>query len=227
VSGVFRPNPSPRWPSKICHHDRGKPARRFASREIFAHDNGIARDDPTLHEPEQGRDRIKRIEAVEASLQTLGPSFGAGKSQGDPKGIDRRGYWSLIGGNSGSKEKVPASKARAPGAHPGDTLTCHPIVGAAIQLGGKFGVGRCGGIEKTSLISLTPEERRTRPHIHLAEPLDQSSLRFLAEHCLDELIELVRQRGSSNRISDLVPSARIARVYGQYHADPMALRLFG
>jgi hypothetical protein len=25
-----------------------------------------------------------------------------------------------------------------------------------------FGVGRCGGIEKTSLISLTSEERRTR-----------------------------------------------------------------
>ena len=29
----------------------------------------------------------------------------------------------------------------------------------------EFGVGRCGGIEKTSLISLTSEERRTRPHI--------------------------------------------------------------
>jgi DNA-binding MarR family transcriptional regulator len=28
VSGVFRPKPSPRWPSKICHRDRGKPARR-------------------------------------------------------------------------------------------------------------------------------------------------------------------------------------------------------
>jgi hypothetical protein len=32
-----------------------------------------------------------------------------------------------------------------------------------VQLGGKFGVGRSGGIEKTSLISLTSEERRTRP----------------------------------------------------------------
>ena len=38
-------------------------------------------------------------------------------------------------------------------------------MGAAFQLGAKFGVGRCGGIEKTSLISLTSEERRTRPHI--------------------------------------------------------------
>jgi hypothetical protein len=28
-------------------------------------------------------------------------------------------------------------------------------VGATFQLGGKFGVGRSGGIEKTSLISLT------------------------------------------------------------------------
>jgi hypothetical protein len=38
-------------------------------------------------------------------------------------------------------------------------------VGAAFQLCAKFGVGRCGEIEKTSLISLTSEERRTRPHI--------------------------------------------------------------
>ena len=29
----------------------------------------------------------------------------------------------------------------------------------------EFGVGRCGGIEKTSLISLTSEERRARPHM--------------------------------------------------------------
>jgi hypothetical protein len=28
-----------------------------------------------------------------------------------------------------------------------------------------FGVGRSGGIEKTSLISLTSEERRARPHM--------------------------------------------------------------
>jgi hypothetical protein len=38
-------------------------------------------------------------------------------------------------------------------------------VGAAFQLGGKFGVGRSGAIEMTSLISLTSEERRTRPHM--------------------------------------------------------------
>jgi hypothetical protein len=38
-------------------------------------------------------------------------------------------------------------------------------VGAPFQLGAKFGVGRCGGIERTSLISLISEERRTRPHI--------------------------------------------------------------
>jgi hypothetical protein len=38
-------------------------------------------------------------------------------------------------------------------------------VGATFQLGAKFGVGRWGGIEKTSLISLTSEERRTRPHM--------------------------------------------------------------
>src|SRR5205823_7273990 len=38
-------------------------------------------------------------------------------------------------------------------------------VGAPFQVSGKFGVGRCGEIEKTSLISLTSEERRTRPHM--------------------------------------------------------------
>jgi hypothetical protein len=38
-------------------------------------------------------------------------------------------------------------------------------VGAAFQLGGKFGVGRSAGIEKTILISLTSDERRTRPHM--------------------------------------------------------------
>jgi hypothetical protein len=38
-------------------------------------------------------------------------------------------------------------------------------VGATFQLGGKLGVGRFGGIEKTSLISLTSEERRARPHM--------------------------------------------------------------
>jgi hypothetical protein len=34
-------------------------------------------------------------------------------------------------------------------------------VGAAFQVGGTFGVGLCGGIQKTSLISLTSEEGRT------------------------------------------------------------------
>jgi len=38
-------------------------------------------------------------------------------------------------------------------------------VGATFQLGAMFGVGRCGGVEKTSLISLTSEERWTRPHM--------------------------------------------------------------
>jgi hypothetical protein len=38
-------------------------------------------------------------------------------------------------------------------------------VGATFQLGAKFGAGRSGGIEKTSLISLTSEERRARPHM--------------------------------------------------------------
>jgi hypothetical protein len=38
----------------------------------------------------------------------------------------------------------------------------------AFQLGSMFGVGRCVGIEKTSLISLTSGRRRTRPHMRRA-----------------------------------------------------------
>jgi hypothetical protein len=44
-------------------------------------------------------------------------------------------------------------------------------VGATFQLGGKFGVGRSGGIEKTSLISLTSEDRRARSHISQLFPI--------------------------------------------------------
>jgi hypothetical protein len=39
-------------------------------------------------------------------------------------------------------------------------------MGAAFQFAGMFGVGRSGGIEKTSLISLTSEERRARPRMN-------------------------------------------------------------
>jgi hypothetical protein len=38
----------------------------------------------------------------------------------------------------------------------------------ADKLGAKFGLGRCGGIEKTCSISLTSEERWTRPQMALA-----------------------------------------------------------
>jgi len=37
--------------------------------------------------------------------------------------------------------------------------TLLPLALSVPQLGAVFGVGRCGGIEKTSLISLTSEER--------------------------------------------------------------------
>jgi len=43
-----------------------------------------------------------------------------------------------------------------------DRTTGSGSVGATSQFGAMFGVGRCGGSEKTSLISLTSEERRTR-----------------------------------------------------------------
>src|ERR1700738_3561783 len=46
-------------------------------------------------------------------------------------------------------------------------MTGKSSVGAAFQLAGTLGVGRSGGIEKTSLISLTSEERRARPHMRV------------------------------------------------------------
>ena len=46
-----------------------------------------------------------------------------------------------------------------------ERTTGRSSVGAAFQLAGIFGVGRSDGIEKTSLISLTSEERRARPHM--------------------------------------------------------------
>ena len=49
------------------------------------------------------------------------------------------------------------------------------------QLGGKFGVGRCGGIEKTSLISLTSEERRTRPNEERKVPGNPRDMITVAE----------------------------------------------
>ena len=51
-------------------------------------------------------------------------------------------------------------------------------VGATFQFAGKFGVGRSGGIEKTNLISLTSEERRTRPHmtVKVASPAGRAIL---------------------------------------------------
>jgi hypothetical protein len=55
----------------------------------------------------------------------------------------------------------PRSRLRSP-ALASKRTTGRASVGATFQLGAVFGVGRCGGIEKTSLISLTSEERRTR-----------------------------------------------------------------
>src|SRR6266481_753517 len=46
-------------------------------------------------------------------------------------------------------------------------MTGRSSVGAAFQLAAMLGVGRSGGIEKTSLISLTSEESRARPHMRV------------------------------------------------------------
>jgi len=64
----------------------------------------------------------------------------------------------------GTRPQRNKSRLRSP-AFASKRTTGSWSVGAPFQVGGKFGVGRCGGIEKTSLISLTSEERRTRPHM--------------------------------------------------------------
>ena len=71
--------------------------------------------------------------------------------------------------SSGESQRTRFSQRRVRGQPSRDLLdqvTCLIEIFAA--LGAKFGVGRCGGIEKTSLISLTSEERRTRPHMRRA-----------------------------------------------------------
>jgi hypothetical protein len=59
----------------------------------------------------------------------------------------------------GTKPQRITSKLRSP-AFASYRTTGRGSVGATFQLAAMFGVGRCGGIEKTSLISLTSEERR-------------------------------------------------------------------
>jgi len=65
--------------------------------------------------------------------------------------------------NGTSPQRI-TSKLRSPAVGSKRTTGSGPV-GAMLQLGAMFGVGRSGGTEKTSLISLTSEERRTRPHM--------------------------------------------------------------
>jgi hypothetical protein len=59
---------------------------------------------------------------------------------------------------NGTRPQRIASKLRSP-AFASYRTTGSGSVGGTFQLGAMFGVGRSGGIEKTSLISLTLEER--------------------------------------------------------------------
>ena len=79
-------------------------------------------------------------------------------------GVDVREADIDVLGQNGTKLQRITSSLRSP-AFASYRTTRSGSVGATFQLGGKFGLDRCGGIEKTSLISLTSEERRTRPHI--------------------------------------------------------------
>jgi hypothetical protein len=54
-------------------------------------------------------------------------------------------------------------------AHRQNTEVCIASGRRLFQLGAMFGVGRCGGIEKTSLISPSSDERRRRPHMGQAQ----------------------------------------------------------
>src|SRR6516162_9625142 len=71
--------------------------------------------------------------------------------------------------HNGTRPQRRRSRLRSPALRSYRT-TGSKSVGAAFQLGGKLGLGRCGGIEKTSLISLTSEERWTRPHMLRLSP---------------------------------------------------------
>ena len=58
------------------------------------------------------------------------------------------------------RRPVPSPKADLPKRHRSSSSDLSDFPCRTFQLGGKFGVGRSGGIEKTSLISLTSEDRR-------------------------------------------------------------------
>jgi hypothetical protein len=65
-----------------------------------------------------------------------------------------------------------------------------------------FGVGRSAGIEKTSLISLTSEERRARPHIRVGiggfriavEPRPEPGLRVRSQVMAEKPVTIRRER---------------------------------
>jgi hypothetical protein len=65
---------------------------------------------------------------------------------------------------NGTKPQRAKSRLRSPALTSNRTIGSWPV-GAPFQVGGKFGLGRSGGIENASLISLTSVERRTRPHM--------------------------------------------------------------
>ena len=51
------------------HQDDTEARAGFARREIFAHDDGVARHDATLEQAEQRRDHVKRNEPVEPEIE--------------------------------------------------------------------------------------------------------------------------------------------------------------
>lgn len=65
---------------------------------------------------------------------------------------------------NGTKPQRMTSRLRSPAFVSKRTIGSGSV-GATFQLGARFGLGRSGGIEKTSLISLTSEDRRARPHM--------------------------------------------------------------
>ena len=58
-----------RHAKKRRHEDQTDAGARFPRREILAHDDGVARNDAALEQAEQGRDDVKRCEAVEEEIE--------------------------------------------------------------------------------------------------------------------------------------------------------------
>ena len=109
---------------------------------------------PTVSELSAGRTAIALASAAEGGLALDPLGFGV---------MFERSTLMSFAYNGMSPHRI-TSRLRSP-ALVSQQTTGSGSVGAKFQLGAMFDTGRSGGIEKTSLISLTSEERGARPHM--------------------------------------------------------------